>query len=246
MRAPVSRWTKPSGSGKRRSGRRASTRASRAPSSTGARPRRTVSTSGSSGMAPCIGRCGLRAKSGRVSSLAGGRVGARAASAVRRRRMSATFGYRDVDPAEKPGLVRGVFDRVAAPLRPDERPDERGRAPALEGRRRRPAQSAARRDDRRLRRRHRRPGAAVRGAGAARRRRRRGGEPAPDRRGRLQRRDGGGRARARRRAARSPGPWATPQRLPLPDASADAYVDRLRPPQRHRHPRRAAPRRGGC
>jgi demethylmenaquinone methyltransferase/2-methoxy-6-polyprenyl-1,4-benzoquinol methylase len=27
--------------------------------------------------------------------------------------MSATFGYRDVEPAEKPGLVRGVFDRVA-------------------------------------------------------------------------------------------------------------------------------------
>lgn len=26
---------------------------------------------------------------------------------------SATFGYQDVDPAEKPGLVRGVFDRVA-------------------------------------------------------------------------------------------------------------------------------------
>jgi demethylmenaquinone methyltransferase/2-methoxy-6-polyprenyl-1,4-benzoquinol methylase len=26
---------------------------------------------------------------------------------------SATFGYRDVDPGEKPGLVRGVFDRVA-------------------------------------------------------------------------------------------------------------------------------------
>ena len=25
----------------------------------------------------------------------------------------ATFGYRDVDPAEKPGLVHGVFDRVA-------------------------------------------------------------------------------------------------------------------------------------
>ena len=25
----------------------------------------------------------------------------------------ATFGYRDVEPAEKPGLVRGVFDRVA-------------------------------------------------------------------------------------------------------------------------------------
>jgi demethylmenaquinone methyltransferase/2-methoxy-6-polyprenyl-1,4-benzoquinol methylase len=27
--------------------------------------------------------------------------------------MSATFGYRDVEPAEKAGMVRGVFDRVA-------------------------------------------------------------------------------------------------------------------------------------
>jgi demethylmenaquinone methyltransferase/2-methoxy-6-polyprenyl-1,4-benzoquinol methylase len=27
---------------------------------------------------------------------------------------SAPFGYRDVDPAQKPGLVRGVFDRVAS------------------------------------------------------------------------------------------------------------------------------------
>ena len=27
---------------------------------------------------------------------------------------SATFGYRDVDPNEKPRLVRGVFDRVAS------------------------------------------------------------------------------------------------------------------------------------
>src|SRR5712671_5305847 len=26
----------------------------------------------------------------------------------------ATFGFRNVDPTEKPGLVRGVFDRVAA------------------------------------------------------------------------------------------------------------------------------------
>src|ERR1700733_12897237 len=26
---------------------------------------------------------------------------------------SATFGFKDVDPADKPGLVRGVFDRVA-------------------------------------------------------------------------------------------------------------------------------------
>ena len=28
--------------------------------------------------------------------------------------MSATFGFRDVDPRDKPSLVRGVFDRVAA------------------------------------------------------------------------------------------------------------------------------------
>jgi demethylmenaquinone methyltransferase/2-methoxy-6-polyprenyl-1,4-benzoquinol methylase len=28
-------------------------------------------------------------------------------------KQQATFGFRDVDPAEKPGLVRGVFDRVA-------------------------------------------------------------------------------------------------------------------------------------
>ena len=28
--------------------------------------------------------------------------------------MSATFGFRDVDPRETPGLVRGVFDRVAS------------------------------------------------------------------------------------------------------------------------------------
>src|ERR1700676_1266782 len=27
--------------------------------------------------------------------------------------MSVSFGYQDVDPAEKPGLVRGVFERVA-------------------------------------------------------------------------------------------------------------------------------------
>ena len=28
--------------------------------------------------------------------------------------MTASFGYRDVAPAEKAGLVRGVFDRVAS------------------------------------------------------------------------------------------------------------------------------------
>src|SRR5580658_560463 len=27
---------------------------------------------------------------------------------------AATFGFQDIDPADKPGLVRGVFDRVAS------------------------------------------------------------------------------------------------------------------------------------
>src|SRR5215831_12066007 len=35
------------------------------------------------------------------------------ASCSKRPAMSASFGYRDVDPAAKPELVRGVFDRVA-------------------------------------------------------------------------------------------------------------------------------------
>ena len=48
--APSSRLLKFFGNGKRRSGRRCSTRTKRAPSITGCRPRRTVSTSGSSGM----------------------------------------------------------------------------------------------------------------------------------------------------------------------------------------------------
>ena len=47
---PSSRLTKSFGSGQRRSPRRASTRSKRAPSITGCRPRRTVSTSGSSGI----------------------------------------------------------------------------------------------------------------------------------------------------------------------------------------------------
>ena len=48
--APVRRRTKSLGNGQRKSGRLASTLRKRAPSMAGARPRRTVSTSGSSGM----------------------------------------------------------------------------------------------------------------------------------------------------------------------------------------------------
>src|ERR1700723_2926639 len=33
---------------------------------------------------------------------------------LKRAAMTASFGYRDVAPAEKAGLVRGVFDRVAS------------------------------------------------------------------------------------------------------------------------------------
>src|SRR3569623_143142 len=117
--APVSTWTKFGGSGKRRSGRLASTRASRWPSSTGAKPRRTVSTSGSSGMAPRQ-QAGMRLGTARPA-----RQGPWRSPTDLERRWpgaktqpmtgpAATFGFRDVDPNDKPGLVRGVFDRVAS------------------------------------------------------------------------------------------------------------------------------------
>ncbi len=48
MRRPSTRAAKPSGKGKRRSGRRSSARAMMAPSMAGASPRLTVSTSGNS------------------------------------------------------------------------------------------------------------------------------------------------------------------------------------------------------
>ena len=130
---------------------------------------------------PCIGRCGREQNRAcqQHRRRAAARV-ARSGFALRGRAMSATFGYRDVEPAReaRPGARRLRPRRP--PLRPDERPDEPGRAPAVEGRGRRPAQPAARRADRRLRRRHRRPGPALRrrwrGAAQApaRRRRRRG------------------------------------------------------------------------
>src|SRR3954468_12135161 len=53
---PVRRWLNRGGSGNRKSGRRASTRTINAPSSTGWRPRLTVSTSGSSGIGAGEGR----------------------------------------------------------------------------------------------------------------------------------------------------------------------------------------------
>src|SRR5690606_28349027 len=62
MRWPGSRSPTSGGIGQRRSGRRSSTRCTRAPSRCGARPRRVVSTSGSSGMAAAWGRPGSRAR----------------------------------------------------------------------------------------------------------------------------------------------------------------------------------------
>src|SRR3569833_415127 len=110
--APGSTWTKFSGSGNRRSGRLASTRASRRPSSTGARPPRTVSTSGSSGMVP-HSRQDLRLGMGRAPRQGPWRLPAPGLRGWPMTGPAATFGFRDVDPNEKPGLVRGVFDRVA-------------------------------------------------------------------------------------------------------------------------------------
>jgi demethylmenaquinone methyltransferase/2-methoxy-6-polyprenyl-1,4-benzoquinol methylase len=79
-----------------------------------------------------------------------------------------------------------------------------------------------------------RHGAALRRPGAP-ARQRRGGADAPDPGRRLQRRDD------RRRAGPGWSPeiaWAVgdAQRLPLPDACADAYVISFGIPERHRHP----------
>ena len=59
MRWPVSLAAKFSGKGKRRSARRSSTRNIRAPTIAGSRPRRTVSTSGSSGKCAFGGAAGI-------------------------------------------------------------------------------------------------------------------------------------------------------------------------------------------
>src|SRR6266536_2965639 len=101
--SPRSRKAKLFGKGKRRSGRRTSTRTKRAFSITGCNPRRTVSTSGSSGMVNLVG-------SRYVASLTRPRYG----PGERPNTMPEThFGYRQVPLTDKQALVDDVFHKVA-------------------------------------------------------------------------------------------------------------------------------------
>ena len=104
IRRPDSRSAKFSGSGNRRSGRRASTLRMRAPSMTGCRPRRTVSTSGSSGMA------GEWPRERNVPWRPGGRPRCSATVSP----MSAKVGRRPTSPPASPGTrpMTGTRSRV--------------------------------------------------------------------------------------------------------------------------------------
>src|SRR5215207_5525090 len=132
-----SRAAKRSGKGKRRSGRRCSTRAKLAPTSAASRPRRTVSTSGSSGIDrlaawsleianPGRFRYGSRQKVP-LHFLVIGAEGSRHDGRHHPFRLRDRPARRETEPRE-----RGVPFR-RAPLRPDERPHVGGTASALEG-----------------------------------------------------------------------------------------------------------------
>ena len=155
---------------------------------------------------------------------------------------TASFGFREVPEARegRPGARGLLLGR--AQLRHHERPDERGRPPALEGRDGRMAQSAARlaragrgRRHRRHRVPHRRPCAPARRRGARSR-------SATSMRTCWAK---AWRALPRRARPGSNGSAAMPRSLPVPDASHGRLYDRLRHPQRDTYrPRagRSAPR----
>ena len=134
---PVSRSAKRSGKGKRRSRPAQLDPSMTAPSMTGARPRRTVSTSGSSGMLSS-GRLRRAATIAREKAFRLWSAPIRGAERRWRKARSAATrppsASATVRMAEKQGLVDAVFDKVARALRPHERPDVGRAAPAVEGR----------------------------------------------------------------------------------------------------------------
>src|SRR4051812_29868308 len=96
--APVSRWRRSGGKARRRSARFASTRTSRRPSSTGARPRTVVSTSGSSGTGKTHEMATAHGRSPLLEGAAMDKV---------------SFGFEEVSPDEKTQRVGRVFSGVA-------------------------------------------------------------------------------------------------------------------------------------
>ena len=130
---PSSRSAKFFGNGKRRSGRRASTRTKRAPSITGCRPRRTVSTSGSSGMV----NLGVRRYVAPARSAALWSLSCASRDPFRLPRRAAR---------RQAGAGRRRVPQGGAALRPDERPDVGRAASRLEGRAGHGDQSARNRD----------------------------------------------------------------------------------------------------
>src|SRR5712691_5560302 len=116
---PSSRAAKSFGSGQRRSRRCATTLAKRTPSMTGARPRRTVSTSGNSGMID--GQVGMarsgqaRARPRDIASPAPARYGParKGLFEMPPGRENTRFGDQVVPLADKQGLVDDVFRSVA-------------------------------------------------------------------------------------------------------------------------------------
>ena len=135
-----------SGNGKRRSVRRCSTRAKRRPTRTGSRPRRTVSTSGSSGMSAVTAMRNdlqLHCNNSLISGLA--LLSARMADTAKKPRAAAAerelSASRAVAPESQAGPGQRGLCQGRPPLRPDERSDVGRPAPAVEGRSRRLARA---------------------------------------------------------------------------------------------------------
>src|SRR6266851_579003 len=102
--APSSRLASIGGNGRRRSGRRNSARTIRRPVMRNARPRRTVSTSGSSGIERWLARCGRGYCSCPMNA---------PETSDNSAGLETEFGFLRVPEAAKAPLVRAVFDSVA-------------------------------------------------------------------------------------------------------------------------------------
>src|SRR4051794_16533487 len=124
IRRPTSDASRPAGSGKRMSARRCTTPVTRRPVSRARKARTVVSTSGSSGNSVPHRRPARLLRTGPASTSRrhdgtdrpiwmSERDPARAPGTDPAERLARSFGYAEVDPAAKAGLVRGVFDRVA-------------------------------------------------------------------------------------------------------------------------------------